>query len=307
MKKFLLTLFVFGVSFFLLEKAFYFFLWAAPKKEADKRLEMLITGKINKDIIILGSSRGARALLPLQLQDSIGWSAYNLSFPGSNVEFHEFVLRSLLKFNKKPKLVLLVVDDQNELLSTNLINFRYDRFYPLEKYNYINDEMKRRGEKNILSDFFVLARMNAKSFNIKKKKFAALDTIREAGAMPLTFEKEGRKWIYKTDSVHYNIQLEMQQKLEAFHNLQELCVAQNINLVLVCPPNYKKHSTEFENRMRQLSLPQVKLYVFDTLNPVYAARNSFSDESHLKINGATLFTNDLIHELKYGSLSQLLK
>ena len=119
-----------------------------------------------------------------QIEESLGLSSYNLSYPGSDVEFHEFVLRSLLQFNRKPRVVLLVVDDPDELLPSTSLTFRYDRLYPLVS-NYINNEMISRGQKSILSRWLCVCRVNRSNFHFAKKPVSAIDEILDCGSMPI--------------------------------------------------------------------------------------------------------------------------
>src|SRR5688572_29021938 len=111
MKKFIGTLALFGIIFFVYDKLFLPVRNQAPASEADKRLEYVIKGVMNKDIVVIGSSRGARDILAERIEDSTGYTSYNLSYPGSDVEFHAFLLESIVTFNKAPKLVLLAIDD----------------------------------------------------------------------------------------------------------------------------------------------------------------------------------------------------
>ena len=69
----------------------------SSKLEVDNRLEKIITGKIKADILVFGSSRGARSVIASQISDSLHTSAYNLAFPGSDITFHSFLLEQLLK------------------------------------------------------------------------------------------------------------------------------------------------------------------------------------------------------------------
>ncbi len=297
MKTFLKKIFVFIFIFFLIDKIFYIFIFMAPSKEVDRRLEKLINGKINKDIIILGSSRGARNVIAKQIQDSLGVSTYNLSYPGSNIEFHKFLLETLIKFNKKPKYVLLVVDDIAELSPSNAIVFRFDRLYPLVKYDYINNELIKRGESGLLSYVMALARMKRNNLYIWKKHFSRLDTILECGSMPLSFQKKTETWDYQK-SIAYNIRDEIPQKLEAYSEFQKLCIENKINLIVIFPPNYRKFSVSFEKRMKELSDRHVSFYVYDTLNNVYKDKAFFYDRGHLQKKGAVIFTNEIIKMLK---------
>lgn len=298
MKNFLFKIVVFSIVLFVAEKFFYVFLYVSPTLEKDIRLEKVINGEINKEIIVLGSSRGARNIIAGQIEDSLKLSSYNLSYPGSDIEFHEFLLRSLLKFNKKPKIVLLAVDDPAELLPNETINFRLDRLYPLAKYNYINNEMIKRGEKDFLSYFFVLARINRMNFYIKEKYFSNLDTIKNCGSMPISFQAQNRKFNYKRVLQNYSIKDELPNKIESFLEFQRLCISNKIKLILVFSPNFKNQNISFEKRLKQLSKPDVSLFVYDTLNYVYKDRSYFYDEFHLQNKGAIIFTNEIIEELK---------
>ena len=117
MKKFLIRLVIFTVFFFLVDKLFIFVRNAGPQLEVDRRLEMILEGQINAEVLVFGSSRGARSVIAQRFIDSLGVSAYSLAYPGSDVTFHEYLLRQTLevKGNKKPKTVILVVDDSDEL------------------------------------------------------------------------------------------------------------------------------------------------------------------------------------------------
>ena len=298
MKKFLVKIVVVSILFFFVEKIFYVFLFVSPSIEKDKRLEKVIKGEMNKEIIVLGSSRGARNIIASQIEDSLNLSSYNLSYPGSDIEFHEFMLRSLLKFNKKPKIVLLAVDEPAELLQSETINFRLDRLYPLAKYNYINNEMIKRGEKSFLSRFLVLSRINKRNFDLKDKNFSALDTITDCGSMPISFQGKNAQFNYKKTTDNYSVIDELPNKVDSFLNLQKLCVSNNIKLILVFSPNFKKPSILFEERLQQLSDAKTSFYAYDTLNYIYRDQSYFYDEYHLLNKGAKIFTNEIIAELK---------
>lgn len=298
MKRFLVKILLFCILFFVFEKAFYVFLYISPKLEKDKRLELVLNGDINKDLIVLGSSRGARNIIASHIEDSLNITSYNLSYPGSDIEFHEFLLRSLIIHNKKPKVVLLAVDDQVELLPSESIKFRLDRLYPLSEYDYINNEMIKRGEKTFLSKFLVLARINKRNFDIREKTFSALDTIMQCGSMPISFQRENIEFVFKTYNTSYDIDNELPLKIQAFQNFQELCVSYGIQLFIVYPPNFKNHNISFENRIKELSYPTTSTILYDTTNIIYQNKDYFYDLAHLKTNGAVIFTREIINELR---------
>ncbi len=262
----------------------------------DKRLEYLVNGKINKEIIIAGASRGSRGIIAGQIEDETGFSLYNLCYPGSDVEFHNFVVETLVKFNDPPKILLLVVDDDLEFTRNEKIVFRKDRLYPLVNYPYIRKELiERESKSKIISSFFVLYRMNISNFDIIQRKVTALDSIMECGSMPISYQREGRNWNYNSNAKVYSVVNEMPEKVSAFLNIIEVCHARNIKLVLVFPPSHNHvHSKSFEDRIRQLAGDSVSFYIYNTDNPIYKNREYYFDEDHLVKRAATIFTNDII-------------
>ncbi len=300
MIKFAAKLLLFAGVFLIYDKIFIIVANRSAEAEVDKRLEYLIKGEINKDIIIIGSSTGSRDIIAEQIEDSTGISTYNLCYPGSNVEFHEFILRTLVKFNEPPKIVLLVVDDNAELLDDKTITFRKDRLSPLVKYPFIRQELINRGDKDkFFSKFLILHQLNKANFDLRKKIFTPLDTIMNCGSMPISWQREGISWHYRTGERAYTADSELIDKIRAYKEIIKTCRSNNINLVIVFPPVYKTHSKSFENRIKELSNGKVYFYVYNTENPIYRNKDYFYDESHLIRKAAVVFTNELKLFLNY--------
>jgi hypothetical protein len=297
MKLFIKKLFVFLIVFFVFDKLFYLFLFISPTLEYDNRLEKVMKGEINKDIIVIGSSRGARNIIAGQIEDSLGLSSYNLSYPGSDIEFHAFLLNTLLKYNKKPKMVLLAIDNPELLILTNHIGYRYDRLYPLAKYNYINNEMVKRNKKSFLSFFLCLSRISKSNFNFSKKKKPISDAISDCGSMPIPFQKEGAIFTYDTVIKQYSASNELENKVSAFIYFQKICIENGIKLYLVFSPNFKTYNNSFEKRIKELTDKKVDFIVYDTLNVLYKNKLYYYDAAHLQSAGAEMFTNEIIKML----------
>ena len=297
MKKFISHLLLFSVIFFVYDKLFLYFIYHAPTKELDKRLEQVIQGKMNKDCIVIGSSRGARNIIASQLEQGTGQTSYNLSYPGSNIEFHNFLLKSLIKFNRAPKIVCLVMDDPEEFLPSESLKFRSDVLYPLVKHDYINEELIARGEKTYLSKILGLARVNVSNLDFRKKRFKALDTLLNCGSMPISFQKENATFKYNTSNQTYSIKAEQEKKVKAFLSFQELCLYNNIKLYIVFCPNFQQHNVFFEQRIRQLTKRNVDFFFYDFSNPIYQDKSFYHDGSHLQTKGAIVFTDELIRFL----------
>lgn len=293
MKKFIYTLLLFTFVFFIFDKTFYIFIYLAPSKVLDKRLENVINGKINKECIIIGSSRGARNIIAKQIETATGMPSYNLSYPGSDIEFHEFLLQSLLKFNQKPKIVLLAIDDPTELLPSESIKFRLDLLYPIIKYPYIYNELLARGEINYLSKILCLPRINKSNLDLSQKRFSALDTIIGCGSMPISFQKKNAVFKY-INNQNYEIKNELKSKINALLNFQQLCNKNGIKLYIIFSPNFQQHNYRFENRIKDVLKNNASYFVYDLSNNIYKDNFYFYDQSHLQIKGAVIFTNELI-------------
>ncbi len=299
MKKFLKNILIFGLAFFILDKLFIFFILASPEKQVDKRLELLINGKINKEIVILGSSRAARNIIASEIERKTGRSAYNLAYPGSDIEFHEFVVRTLLKFNKPPKIILLSVDYPMAFLPDSILNFRLDRMYPLVKYTYINEELIARDEKNIvMSNIFALGRMNKTNFDIRQKHFTALDTLYADGSMPISFQKKDEDWSPSATIKKYDATKEMKVKRDCFKKIIVMCRQRNIELIIVHPPLFDPMDGAFTKRLQQLTYNKIPFFEYNHQNPIYKDKDYYYDRTHLNRKGAMIFTDEIAQFLK---------
>ncbi len=303
MKSFIKYSIIFLLTFFILEKGLIFLRNKLPEKELDKRLELLITGKVNANIIVMGSSRGARDIIASQLSDSFKTSAYNLSYPGSNIFFHEYLLQELLKHpNKKPTLIILAVDDAYELKVNPSINFRLDRLYPLVKYKDIRNTLIEKGEKNkYLSALLIVHQLSISNLDLRTKHFKDQDTLLADGSMPISYQSKKFSKHFSKKYTSYSSNIEDAAKLISFKNFIKICNDNNIQLLLACAPNFGNPSIGFKERMESFSGAGTYLMSYDTSNTVYKNANYYFDLGHLQKNGATIFTAEIanfIHNKK---------
>lgn len=304
MKKFLITSLIFFIGFFIIDKALLLLRNYSPKTEVDKRLEMIITGKIQSDVLIYGSSRGARDIIASQLADSLKTTAYNLAFPGSGVEFHTFLLEQTLKNgNKKPSLVMLVVDDPTELLPNGLLHFRLDRLYPLVKYPVIREQLVERDGKNeYLSKFFIVSQLGISNFNVLQKHFRPIDTLFSDGSMPISWQDSRFNGKYINNIAYYNIKEEIPSNREAYMKFVKLCRDNNIRLLIVSPPNCYKSTIGFNERMKELAGNEAAYLLFDSTKAYTKDGSYYYDDVHLKSNGAVIFTSEVAEYINKNGL-----
>jgi hypothetical protein len=300
MKKFLSNILIFSLLFFAFDKLFIVVRNYTPQLEVDQRLEVLLRGKMDADLLIFGSSVGALGIIASTLSKELNIKAYNLSYPGSNIDFHEYLLRQVLVHgNKKPGTVLLAIDEPSELVQNSSINFRLERLYPLIKYPEIRDELVEREEKNkVLAQLFVLYQFNKSNFDLRQKHFTANDSILPCGSMPSYITTNKFPAEYEQSVSYYIRQNESKYLLNKFNSFVDLCYKNQINLVLVFPPKFKTRNQAFEARFKNLTKNKVLYFSYDDQNPAYRNKQFYVDASHLRNNGALLFSHDLANFLK---------
>lgn len=297
MKRFLKHILFFGLLFFTIEKGLYFFVQNAPNKEYDKRLEFVLQGKMEKDIIIIGSSRGANNISAKQMEDETGLSTYNLSYKGSNIIFHEFILETLLLHNKKPQKVLLVIDDEYEFLMDHSLHFRYDRLYPLKNYSYINNKLIDSKKKSYVSKFLYAAKIDREDFSLKPKRVYPINLMTSNGSKLLP-KKENNDLEFINESKNYNILEEESLKLRSFKSIQEMCSSKEIDLYFVLTPDFKSFDVTFLKRFEKLVKKKEHTIVYDTLDKRYKDYSIFRDQTHMCSEGAEIFTSELSQFMK---------
>lgn len=303
MKRFLIRFSAFILCFFIVDKAFILVRDSSPEREVDKRLEYILNGKIQSDLIIMGSSRGARSLIAKQISDSTGRSAYNSAFPGSDITFHEYVLRLLLetKGNKRPTTIALVVDDSDELKTSKSLKFRFDRLYPLVKYKAVRDEMvKRKEKKPLLTELLVLHQLNKSNFKFSPRKFTKNDSIMPCGSMPISHQKPTFDKKYGTTQYTYKRSGELIQKIKAFGAFVNLCKRNNIELIIAIPPNFRKVTAGFADRLQQLVGKGGTVWMYDESRPEYKNPDYFFDNAHLQKTGSIVYTAEFSNFLKHN-------
>lgn len=305
MKRFIIQCLVFFIIFFLVDKVLIFIRNTAPQREVDKRLESIINGKIDASILVFGSSRAARDIIASEIANSLHTTAYNLSYPGSNILFHEYQLQKLLQFkNKKPGLIILAVDDPSELMFNDVINFRYDRLYPLVKYDDIRNTLIEKGEKNkILSDLFIAHQLNLSAFDLRTKHFKDQDTILADGSMPISYQGKKFNRKYATRYIRYDETKESESKTSSFRNFLKICSDNKINVLLALAPNFGNPTVGFFERMKKIADEKnYEVMMYDTTKPLYKNADYYFDAGHLTKDGASVFTNEISNYIKTNNL-----
>ena len=297
MKKFIVHILICASILFIVDKLAYFILKETPKHLYDTRLKKVLDGEMNKELIILGSSKGAGNIIASQIEKETGYDSYNLSYMGSNVIFHEFILRKLLKHNKAPKIVLLTIDNPQTLINEKSLSYRFDKLYPLSVYNEVNDELIAQNDRSILSQFFLMGRLSKAHINYSNEKPSKDNPLLEDGSMPFIRVNPKSKREFVERSILYDKTLEMESKLEALNSIQNQCEANNIHLYYVFSPKMFNFNSAFYKRFLKLINSEKEIFKYDN-NSLYTLKTSYFDQSHLMIHSAKVFTKEISEFIK---------
>ena len=93
----------------------------------------IIDGKVNSDVVIYGSSRAWVHFDPFIISRKLKKSTYNLGIDGHNFWLQNLRHKQLLKYNKKPKLIIYSLDINTLQQNTELYN--YEQFFPYMLWN----------------------------------------------------------------------------------------------------------------------------------------------------------------------------
>ena len=300
MNRLILKLLLFVICFWAFDKLFIPIRNNAPNLEVDKKLEHVLQGKFNQDIIIFGSSNTVMGIYAKQLGDSLKHTAYNLASPGSDIDYQEFVLQQFIaNHNKKPKLIILSVDEPSEFYFDKIVNFRVDRLYPLVKYTQVRDELIARGEKNkYLTSLFILHQLGKSNLDLRKRHFSTIDTLLSCGSMPTRLKTNNFPTGFFNGNNPYNIARELSLKKEKFISFLHLCAQEKIKVMIVFMPRFHSRNYNFENRIKKIAGIDIAYYGHNENTPQYKQKQFYKDAVHLNFDGAKIYTNELANFIK---------
>ena len=305
---FLLKCFLFTLLLFAVDRAVGSVIstWAETKA-TDRRIGEILSGEMDYELLIFGSSRGARNLAAAEIAKKTGKSSYNLGLPGSNIDFHTELLQLVIQAGPAPKYIILVVDG-TEIIDDPSIYFRYDVLYPYSGIELVRTILSERDQ---LNDRFSLYSY------VYREKHAFLEAFRphkifSSGVDPQNIIKEDGsmtrdglprnhdKLRYSDKDRVYPISKESVSLRESFLQFLNLCQQQKIQLFVVLSPSYGKPVQGLHRRIEELVGSSGICFDYRR-NPIFLNKNLFRDGVHLNTEGAVLLSDlvgeDINHQL----------
>lgn len=273
----------------------------------------IVQGRVNADIVVSGSSRALTHYDPRILAAASGHSAYNIGLNGSQTDMQLARLKTYLRHNRKPKVVIHNVDAFSFQISHGEV---YD---PGQYIPYLDEPDLYEALSAINADTWKARHLPLYGYAAQDLRFGWLQGLRAwFGPTPAPTHIDGYKprdtpWTGEFEhframhpnGVHIDIEPE---GVARFEELLRLCEAQDIRLLLVYSPEYSEVQAMTTNRAEIFSLLQTlarrhgaQLIDFSR-SPISADKELFYNSQHLNTRGAEAFTRELAERVDWRAL-----
>lgn len=264
------------------------------------------TGKINSDVVVYGSSRAWVHVDPKLLADSLHTTTYNLGIDGHNFWLQYFRHKQLLKYNTKPKYILLSLDALSLLKTTE--GYNAEQFLPFSLFNRDMATYTAGHEDFSMWDYYIPLKRYAGQYQsigtaLKNAVKPSPATTRYRGYMgqERTWTDDLANAKEKMDYFDAPVDPALWKLLQQF--VAE-CKRDGIKLVFINTPEYIQGQKFIRNRKAVLQLfasyarRQNILFLDYSNSPLCYKREYFYNALHLNKTGSQLFTQQFILDLK---------
>lgn len=238
------------------------------------------------EIAILGASRANHHYVSSLLEDSLGVSVYNYGWDGRSVLFQYLCL---LKAIDNGGLKTVILDLSNAQLSNEWVDDRISDLYP---YYWSNDTIKKMVDEVSKKDMSILMASSLVQFNSQYLNLVAqIDS--DDGYTPLPYT--GKPVKFSTNNTKNEFDYYSDIAIKYLYRMSTVCKNRNVKFIVCLSPSLSisKYSEDYLS-----SLCSCNEIVCINMSHNIVEPLLFSDDSHLNDKGATIFTNNLIKELK---------
>lgn len=277
-------------------------------KTSDKgAFNAAMSGKVNAQIVINGSSRALVHYDPMLLQQQTGRTAYNLGRNGSHIDMQVAVLEAYLKHNTKPELVIQNLDPHTFIPTDEV----YD---PAQYMPFLHEECLYQALLQIHPHAWRWRYLPIYGYVVEDMRFT---WMRGFGGWLGVHPKEDHfrgynprdtQWtgdFERFKAQHANgVQAQIDPKgVQHVEKLIQLCRQHGIPLVLSYSPEYIEmqritlNRQELIGKFRQVAEQGNALFLDFSDSAVCAQRDYFYNSQHLNREGSRLFSLELAQRL----------
>jgi len=270
-----------------------------------------MSGGVDADIIINGSSRALVHYDPRIIQQATGLSAYNLGMNGVQIDVQLAVLKAYLRLNRKPKLVI-----------QNLESFSFVTTKPGEIYDpaaylpYLSEDILYKSLKEIDPVVWKWKYIPLYGYVVEDMTFTwargLLGLVGYSGPETYFSGFNPRQMRWTEDFEQYRTSVGpagvvnriTPQGINALRELIRTCKDAGIELILAYSPVYHEMQALEKNRAeifaefeRQAAGFGIPLWDFSD-SPICRERDYFYNSQHLNASGAAHFSNAVGQRLR---------
>ncbi len=261
---------------------------------------------ITADLLIYGSSRAWVQINPQIIEDSLHLTSYNLGIDGHNFWLQYLRHKEFLHFNKKPRHIIVSLDVFTLQKKKDLFN--YQQFLPFLLWN---DELcQYTSAYNGFSNYDYWMPM-ARYHHESEALFAAYASAAQIQVGPvrtlgyLGVEENWNDDLAKAKSKNGSFTIEIDSAiLQLFDQFINECLHDSIGLTFVYSPEFIEGQNFVQNRKEIISkyqsiADQYHLPFLDYSGDTMSMKKEYYyNAEHLNKNGSTLFTLQLVNDLK---------
>jgi hypothetical protein len=268
----------------------------------------MMDGNVNAQVVITGSSRAAVQYDPRTIEHTTGKTAFNLGRNGSQTDIQLAVLKSYLRHNRKPDVVIHNLDAFTFVTSREI-------FDPAQYVPYLDDPELYQALKAIDKNQWKSRYIPLYGYVAEDMNFTWMRGVQGFfGRSPaedyfLGFNPRFREWGPEFDrykeankaGVSFDIE---PAGLKVLEELAQVCKDNGIELIFVYSPEYvemqslEKNRPEIFARFRDLA-DRYNIPVWDySQSALSSDRNNFYNSQHLNAGGAAVFSQDVANRLQ---------
>ncbi|MFI3240216.1 MAG: hypothetical protein R3Y22_06480 [Bacteroidales bacterium] len=259
--------------------------------------------KVNSDIVIVGSSRASHHYIPSMITDSLNLSAYNCGFDGMFLLYQTCNIDALLK-RYKPKMIIwdisspAILNTSKDEIEINRITNRLGNYY--NQNQYTDSILQSASKLEWIKLECSLYRYNSYIIQLAGKLIAP-KVNKQLGYIPLSDTGYNFSKIKKT---HINDTFS-NERANLFINTINKCIDNDVKIIIIFSPALLETNYRETNSYKKIIeiCDKKNITILDYYHNYYFMNDAslFKDHVHLNNKGATIFTNEIIKELKSDS------
>lgn len=309
MKKFGLTILLFCIPLFILAGLGDYYINKTLKKSKYKYFVVwndLVSGNLNSEIVIYGTSRARAHINSKIVEDSLKLSTYNLGIDGYTFNMEYCRHKLVLERNKKPSYIIQTLD-YHMLGKTDKL-YQYEQFFPFFDSETILKTIKTYKGFNWWDYHLPLVRY----YGSKEQIFSAMNILfrpsHNKGNRYKGFYNFNQSWTKDFEKVKktkkYIFQKLDKESVILFEKYLADMKRKAISVIFVYTPEYIDGQSFVSNRAEIMKLYKRLAVKYDIPFIDYSSdtmclnRDYFYNAEHLNLKGANLFSRKLASDLK---------